>query len=187
MAVLHLQTSFMINKPLLLHKPTNQKFTKTIIFSQNSPKPTTKNDPITKPIPSSGLGFGPAQQPKPDPSPSSSGKMKNKGRRGRDGIIRRTPVEKPAFLMDKKGVEEKSDEPTLNENAFLLTWLALGILILVQGLALSASGFLPEEWDKLFVKYIYPSFTPTVLLFIAGTVTYGVYKYFQNENARNQN
>ena len=43
------------------------------------------------------------------------------------------------------------------------------------------AGFLPEDWDTIFVKYLYPSFTPTVFLFIAGTVAYGVYKYLQNE------
>ncbi|KAL9237074.1 hypothetical protein vseg_011663 [Gypsophila vaccaria] len=187
MALLQLQSSYFVNKPQLLYKPKHTK-----ILSHNSPdssKPTTTDDPITKPTPSSGLGFGPAQLPKPDPTPSSaSGKMKSKGgRRERDRVIRRTPVEKPAFMLDKKGVEEKRDEHTLNENAFLLTWLGLGGVILFQGLALSASGFLPEEWDKLFVKYIYPTFTPTVLLFLAGTVTYGVVKYFQNENARKQN
>jgi len=43
------------------------------------------------------------------------------------------------------------------------------------------TGFLPEEWDALFVKYLYPSFTPTVFLFVAGTVVYGVLKYLENE------
>ncbi|MFS7997407.1 putative protein LOW PSII ACCUMULATION 2 [Helianthus anomalus] len=42
-------------------------------------------------------------------------------------------------------------------------------------------GFLPKEWDTLFVKYLYPSFTPTMFLFVAGTVVYGVVKYLENE------
>lgn len=46
------------------------------------------------------------------------------------------------------------------------------------------SGFLPEEWDKFFVKYLYPSFTPTVGLFVAGSVAYGVLKYLQNEELK---
>lgn len=45
----------------------------------------------------------------------------------------------------------------------------------------ASTGFLPEEWDKFFVKYLYPSFTPTVAFFVAGTVAYGVFKYLQNE------
>ncbi|RVW35234.1 Protein LOW PSII accumulation 2, chloroplastic [Vitis vinifera] len=48
----------------------------------------------------------------------------------------------------------------------------------------TSTGFLPEEWDKFFVKYLYPSFTPTVFLFVAGTVAYGVLKYLQNEGIK---
>lgn len=92
-------------------------------------------------------------------------------------------MEKPAFL-GKKG-EEQAKEQTLNESAFLLTWLGLGCVILVEGIALASSGFLPEDWDKFFVKFLYPSFTPTVFLFVAGTVVYGVLKYLQNESMRN--
>nr|CAB3445427.1 unnamed protein product [Digitaria exilis] len=45
-------------------------------------------------------------------------------------------------------------------------------------------SFLPEEYDKFFVKYLYPSFTPTVVLFLAGTVGYGVLKYFESEKSK---
>lgn len=31
------------------------------------------------------------------------------------------------------------------------------------------------------MKYLYPSFTPTVVFFVTGTVVYGVFKYLQNE------
>lgn len=50
----------------------------------------------------------------------------------------------------------------------------------------TSTGFLPEELDKLFVKYLYPTFTPTVGLFFAGTVAYGVLKYLQNEKVKEQ-
>ena len=43
------------------------------------------------------------------------------------------------------------------------------------------AGFLPELYGNFFVKYIYPWFTPTVVLFFAGTVGYGVLKYFESE------
>lgn len=111
-------------------------------------------------------------------------KKKPKGKRERASIIRRSPVEKPAFLTKEE--EAKAEEQRKNESAFLLAWLGLGGIILVQGIVLAASGFLPEEWDKFFVKYLYPSFTPTVILFIAGTVAYGVLKYLENEKLKDQ-
>ncbi|XP_074281878.1 protein LPA2 [Silene latifolia] len=183
--LLNYPSSCFTNK--LLHHTTNPKSIKFTIISQNSPQsqePTITNDPITKPTPSSGLGFGSAQQPKPNSTPPSSSSSSNGGKKkGRKDIIRRNPVEKPAFLGKKSGSEEIK-ESSLNESAFLLTWLVLGGLIFVEGIALSVSGFLPEKWDKLFVKYVYPSFTPTVFLFVAASVVYGVIKYFENENAR---
>ncbi|XP_043715792.1 protein LPA2 [Telopea speciosissima] len=133
-----------------------------------------------------GLGFGSSL-----PSSSSSAKLsetegtasnKRKGKTSRErasSIVRRSPVEKPAFLSQQG--ESQTEEQSRNESAFLLTWLGLGSLILVEGIALAASGFLPEAWDQFFVKYLYPSFTPTVFLFVGGTVTYGVLKYLQNE------
>ena len=48
------------------------------------------------------------------------------------------------------------------------------------------AGFLPEELDKFCGNYLYPSFTPTVFVFVAGTVVYGVYKYLQNEKIGGQ-
>jgi len=51
---------------------------------------------------------------------------------------------------------------------------------------LASAGFLPEELDKLFVKYVYPVFTPSVVLFVAGTTAYGVLKYIQNEKMKGQ-
>ncbi|KNA10738.1 hypothetical protein SOVF_141710 [Spinacia oleracea] len=189
MAVLPLQSSCFTNKPhLLLFKthPTKPRFTITSLDSSSSSsqsaKPTINNDPIEqssdkKPISSTGQGFGPVQTPKPSPATG-----KKKGKRERASIIRRNPVEKPAFL-DKNGGAEEGQQQGENERAFLLTWLGLGGVIFVQGITLSVSGFLPEEWDKFLVKFLYPTFTPTVVLFVAGTVVYGVSKYLQNENA----
>lgn len=53
-------------------------------------------------------------------------------------------------------------------------------------LSVFLAGFLPEAWDNYFVKYLYPLFTPTVFLFVAGTVAYGVLKYLQNEAINNK-
>ncbi|GAV64863.1 LOW QUALITY PROTEIN: hypothetical protein CFOL_v3_08378, partial [Cephalotus follicularis] len=137
-----------------------------------------------------GLGFGPASastssstSTSTEPNPRTvTSKKKQKGKGERASIILRSPIEKPAFLGKEANVEGK--EQSKNESAFLLL-LGLGGVILF-GIALAASGFLPEEWDKFFVKYLYPSFTPTVCLFVAGTVAYGVLKYLQNEEVNGQ-
>ncbi|XP_042503727.1 protein LPA2-like [Macadamia integrifolia] len=133
-----------------------------------------------------GLGFGsssPSYGKLREKKGTISNKRKGKRHSGRDSsIIRRSPVEKPSFLSQQG--ESQSEEQNRNESAFLLTWLGLGSLILVEGILLAASGFLPEAWDQFFVKYLYPSFTPTVFLFVGGTVTYGVLKYLQNEEEK---
>ena len=46
-------------------------------------------------------------------------------------------------------------------------------------------GLLPEEWDAVITKFVYPSFTPTVGLFLAGAVFYGVYKILQGNDSEN--
>eukprot|EP00268_Persea_americana_P040249 TRINITY_DN3990_c1_g1_i1.p1 TRINITY_DN3990_c1_g1~~TRINITY_DN3990_c1_g1_i1.p1 ORF type:complete len:214 (-),score=59.81 TRINITY_DN3990_c1_g1_i1:194-835(-) len=122
------------------------------------------------------LGFGSSS------SSSSSRKHKKKKNRQRATVIRRSPVEKPSPFSSQ--ADSQPQQQTANENAFLLTWLGLGFLILVEGIALAASGLLPEQWDKFPVKYPYPSFTPTVFLFVGGTVAYGVLKYLQSEERK---
>ncbi|XP_065871089.1 protein LPA2 [Euphorbia lathyris] len=166
------------------------------IQSQN---PTTDAEPANQsPAPKKstapGLGFG-SSSSSPSSSTNSSlsdatssstasNKKKPNGKRDRASIIRRSPVQKPATVSQQE--EAKATDQNTSESAFIVAWLGLGGIILVQGLLLSASGFLPDEWDKLFVKYLYPSFTPTVFLFVAGSVTYGVLKYLQNENLKDQ-
>ncbi|GAU44295.1 hypothetical protein TSUD_267900 [Trifolium subterraneum] len=52
-------------------------------------------------------------------------------------IIRRNPVEKPAFSSK----QEQPVQPSANENAFVLAWLGFGSVILVEGIALAASVY----------------------------------------------
>ncbi|XP_030933041.1 protein LOW PSII ACCUMULATION 2, chloroplastic [Quercus lobata] len=199
---LHPATSF-TKKPYHHHLPHTPHLNsptrlKLIVKSQNpseTQKPNTNlNETTSEPTPpkktsSPGLGFGSSSSSSPSSklnlSASVTSNKKQKSKKERASIIRRSPVEKPAAFVDQED-KSKAKENSRNESAFLLTWLGLGAIILVEGIALAASGFLPEEWDKFFVKYLYPSFTPTVFLFVAGTVAYGVLKYLQNENLGDQ-
>ncbi|KAH0448681.1 hypothetical protein IEQ34_022481 [Dendrobium chrysotoxum] len=132
-----------------------------------SPPPSKKTD-------SSGAGFGAAVDEK-----------KKRKRKGRSAVIRRIPIEKSSiFSPTSDDIRSSQEQQGANEGAFLLAWLGLGGLILIEGIALAASGFLPEQWDNFFTKYLYPSFTPTVAVFVGGTVVYGVYKYLQAEKMK---
>ncbi|KAL1222216.1 Protein LPA2 [Cardamine amara subsp. amara] len=142
----------------------------------------TREDPAqSRKSSSSGVGFGSSASSSTSSTWATPGNKKGKGKRE---VIRRTPVEKPVFISEEGAA--KAEEQRRNENAFLLTWLGLGGVILIEGIVLAASGFLPEELDKLFVKYVYPVFTPSVGLFVAGTTAYGVLKYIQNEKMKGQ-
>ncbi|XP_010536527.1 PREDICTED: protein LOW PSII ACCUMULATION 2, chloroplastic [Tarenaya hassleriana] len=185
-----LQACFFAPKPYHLHRLFSSRNPNFAIKSQNSQIETdTSEDPETpKKSGSSGLGFGSsssssdaASTAKKSNSVPVSGKKKTKGKRV---VVRRSPVEKPVFATEEEAA--KAEEQRRNESAFLLAWLGLGGIILIEGIVLAASGFLPEEWDKFFVKYLYPVFTPTVGLFVAGTVAYGVLKYVQNEKLKEQ-
>ncbi|PQM37503.1 protein LOW PSII ACCUMULATION 2 chloroplastic isoform X2 [Prunus yedoensis var. nudiflora] len=160
----------------LLHFSVRTQFT---VKSQTPSEPSKPKAETTQAPPkkrtSAGLGFGSSPSP---PTTQNVTSVPNKKKR----VIRRSPVERPLLYSEED--EAKAKEMGTNESAFVLAWLGLGGVILAQGLLLAASGFLPEEWDKFFVKYLYPSFTPTVGLFVAGSVAYGVLKYLQNEELK---
>lgn len=59
----------------------------------------------------------------------------------------------------------------------VLQSLALGFfIILLQGVTLAASGFLPEAADIFIVDYIYPSFSYQLGFFFTCSTAYGLWK-----------
>eukprot|EP00897_Mesotaenium_endlicherianum_P010626 jgi/Mesen1/9592/ME000657S08874 len=115
----------------------------------------------------SGTGFGNASASPPRPLTSGSPLDKEKRRKG----ARRPAPEKPLLAA------EPTEEERQIESAAVASLGVIFLLIMVEGLLLAASGFLPDEWDDVIVKYVYGSFSPTVGLFLLGAVLYGLYKY----------
>ena len=58
---------------------------------------------------------------------------------------------------------------------------AYGAFILLEGLVLGGSGFLPDSWDAWIAGTLYPSFSPTVGVFLACSSAYGVWKAKQGD------
>lgn len=120
------------NKPY--HLLPHLQLTKTTRFTVKSQTPSEPSEstqvPPKKPT-SQGLGFGSSATSPTKPDGNS------KQKKGRASIIRRSPVEKPVFSEED---EAKAKEMGTNESAFVLAWLGLGGVILVEGLALAASG-----------------------------------------------
>ncbi|KAG1657029.1 hypothetical protein FOA52_004116 [Chlamydomonas sp. UWO 241] len=95
-----------------------------------------------------------------------------KGKKGR--IEPKVKVE--SDIVDK--VTSKS-MPTAAEAGETAAVLSLGyffLLVLVEGLLLAGSGFLPESMDQWVQDTLYPGFSPTVLAFLGASSLYGLWK-----------
>ena len=74
--------------------------------------------------------------------------------------------------------------PTATDAAetLALRFLALFFgVILVEGVLLAASGFLPDEADAFIERTLYKTFSPTVGVFLTCSSVYGLWKSRQGE------
>ncbi|KAF1897076.1 hypothetical protein Lal_00034778 [Lupinus albus] len=170
MALLQTQTHLLLLSPSFTTNSNSNSNSNSNRFLFFSPIIRSEKASHSDSTPTKGKGFG-------------SSSTKDKIIKQRASIIRRSPLQKPSPTIPSQqdNIAKEHNNNNNYETSFILAWLAFGAIILLEGIALAASGFLPEEWDKLFVKYLYPSFTPTVFLFFVGAVAYGVIKYLQNE------
>lgn len=113
---------------------------------------------------SAGKGFGKVEEPAESASPESA-------RKG-------PKIVKPA--ADKVIAGDITKEQEYETYAVgLLVLLFLAILLL--GIFLAASGFLPEEYDRFAEEVIYPAYSPLLLVFLACSSLYGLYKAGKGE------
>eukprot|EP00197_Chlamydomonas_leiostraca_P008782 CAMPEP_0202865738 /NCGR_PEP_ID=MMETSP1391-20130828/6329_1 /ASSEMBLY_ACC=CAM_ASM_000867 /TAXON_ID=1034604 /ORGANISM="Chlamydomonas leiostraca, Strain SAG 11-49" /LENGTH=162 /DNA_ID=CAMNT_0049545615 /DNA_START=120 /DNA_END=609 /DNA_ORIENTATION=+ len=62
------------------------------------------------------------------------------------------------------------------ETTFITGLMFLFGVILLEGLLIAGTGFLPEEWDAFVTDVLYPGYTPTVFSFLMGSTAYGLWK-----------
>lgn len=62
------------------------------------------------------------------------------------------------------------------ENGIISFLGLLFFVILGEGIFLAASGFLDESADAFAQNVVYPAFSPTIILFLAGSTLYGLWK-----------
>lgn len=68
-----------------------------------------------------------------------------------------------------------SEDAEFENNIVLVLFFLFGLIIL-EGIFLAGSGFLPEAVDKFALDIVYPSFSPTVVVFLLVSTFYGVWK-----------
>jgi len=72
---------------------------------------------------------------------------------------------------------ERPVSPASELEASVLSILSvLGILVLVLGVFIAGSGFLPDELDNFAANVLYPAYTPFVGVFLLCSTAYGVWK-----------
>lgn len=76
---------------------------------------------------------------------------------------------------------EAAAQPADGAEAAALQFLgAFFVVLLLEGLALAASGFFPESVDAFITEKVYPSYSPQLGVFLLCSSLYGLWKSKQN-------
>lgn len=89
-------------------------------------------------------------------------------------VLAKVKVE--SAIVDAVTGKTEPSEAEKYEGYALLFLAFLFVNILLFGLILAGSGFLPEEWDQFAEKVVYPNYSYLVLSFVAGSSAYGLFK-----------
>ncbi|KAK9844225.1 hypothetical protein WJX84_000053 [Apatococcus fuscideae] len=88
----------------------------------------------------------------------------------------RPRVNAPQVDALKGGGGSELDKMGQTEGRFVGGLALLFCIILLEGLFLAGSGFLPEEYDLFAQNYVFKAFTPSIGLLLAGSSAYGLWK-----------
>mmetsp|Transcript_11574 Transcript_11574/g.20921 ORF Transcript_11574/g.20921 Transcript_11574/m.20921 type:complete len:177 (-) Transcript_11574:140-670(-) len=94
-------------------------------------------------------------------------------------LAKRKPQKKVKVVAP--AVEEaRGERPASPQSEFETNVLSvlsfLGLLVLLLGVLLAASGFLPEDIDNMISNTLYPAYSPFVGVFLLCSTAYGVWK-----------
>jgi len=147
----------------------------------------------TSQIARSGRGFAESeqkrkaeQQQQEGPSTSSTGSLDPDAqvealeaalsrRRKRKGRIQ-PQVQVQSAVVDQATGKAPTTPIGQAETLYLQVLGGYFVVLLTEGLVLAGSGFLPEDLDALVQDYLYPSFSPQMLLFLGLSSLYGLWK-----------
>uniref|UniRef100_A0A7S3RAG4 Uncharacterized protein n=1 Tax=Dunaliella tertiolecta TaxID=3047 RepID=A0A7S3RAG4_DUNTE len=136
-----------------------------------------------------GQGFGGATEKKseeatPSSAPSatsSTDAVEALEARIRSRRARKSTQDGPKVKVNAPAVDATRGDAPLSPEAKAETNLVSGMLflfytIIIEGLVIAGSGFLPEDWEDFISNSLYPNYTPTVLLFLGLSSAYGLWK-----------
>ncbi|KAF5830259.1 hypothetical protein DUNSADRAFT_14816 [Dunaliella salina] len=136
-----------------------------------------------------GQGFGGATEKKSEgtnpssapPSSSSTDAVEALEARIRSRRARKGSQDGPKVQVNAPAVDATRGDAPLSPEAKAETNLVAGMLflfytIIIEGLVIAGSGFLPEDWEDFISNSLYPNYTPTVLLFLGLSSAYGLWK-----------